>query len=277
MTEIILNVREYPYHFYYQQNSSAKVNWLFLHGFMGNHHDFDQILDYLPGTVWTVDLLGFGNQAPLVPRKRLSMESQIIDFEIIFQHFNWQNLNLVGYSMGGRLALGLAQSHLADFINCLVLESSTAGLDSVQRRQERQLQDEQRANALLADYRQFVQNWRQLPLFASQKLLPVRQQVQIQHERLNQKPDNMANSLRMMGTGSQPNFWPKLKNLKSFTGLIVGENDFKFIKIAQKLSESIPDAELTVVKNAGHNVHLEQPGVYQEILQQICIKSRVSD
>jgi 2-succinyl-6-hydroxy-2,4-cyclohexadiene-1-carboxylate synthase len=41
--------------------------------------------------------------------------------------------------------------------------------------------------------------------------------------------------------------------------LIVGGLDTKYVDIAHRMAESIPDARVEVIDGAGHACHLEQP------------------
>ncbi len=70
----------------------------------------------------------------------------------------------------------------------------------------------------------------------------------------------LAANLRATGTGAQPSYWEQLADLATPTLLIAGELDHKFAQIAARMHEAMPDTRLEIVANAGHAVHLEQPG-----------------
>jgi 2-succinyl-6-hydroxy-2,4-cyclohexadiene-1-carboxylate synthase len=44
--------------------------------------------------------------------------------------------------------------------------------------------------------------------------------------------------------------------------LIVGERDTKYVAIAERMHSLLPDAQLAIIPNAGHTVHLEQPTAF---------------
>ena len=69
-----------------------------------------------------------------------------------------------------------------------------------------------------------------------------------------------------MGTGAQPNFWPKLSDIEMPTQVIVGELDNKFKDIANQMVQLIPHVQKTVIPNSGHNTHVEQPNLFTEAL-----------
>lgn len=259
MTEQIVTIAGYPYQITYQENSTATDKWLLLHGFMGSRHDFDQLVTALPGTVMTIDLLGFGAHAPEVTAvERFTMASQIADLQAVLAAFHWEKVHLLGYSMGGRLALGFAIAH-PELIATLILESATAGIPGAADRAARRQADAEKAQAISRDFERFVTNWEKLPLFASQQQLLIAQQQQMRRQRLRQRPENVAQSLLSMGTGAQPNFWPKLAQVTVNTLLIVGEKDVKFQRLADQMQQLLPNAQKVVIADAGHNVHFEQP------------------
>jgi len=259
MTEQVVNIAGYPYQVTYQENSSTQDKWLLLHGFMGSRHDFDQLISALPGTVLAIDLLGFGANAPEVTRvERFTMTNQIADLQAILAAYDWEKVHLFGYSMGGRLALGFAIAH-PEQVASLILESATAGLPTAADRVARRQADAAKAAHIRQDFPSFVTAWEAIPLFASQQQLPAHQQQQMRQQRLQQRPENVAQSLIGMGTGAQPNFWPKLAEVTVKTLLIVGEKDVKFNHLADKMLQQLPNAQKAVIADAGHNVHFEQP------------------
>ena len=65
-----------------------------------------------------------------------SIDSFVENFKEKLQQYSIQKINLMGYSMGGRLALAFAMKY-PHFINSLVLESASPGISNDQERQER--------------------------------------------------------------------------------------------------------------------------------------------
>ena len=54
--------------------------------------------------------------------------------------------------------------------------------------------------------------------------------------------------------------------------LIVGQNDTRYCTIAQRMQTLLPRADVTVVEDAGHTVHVDQPGPFVKTVQ--CALSR---
>jgi 2-succinyl-6-hydroxy-2,4-cyclohexadiene-1-carboxylate synthase len=77
-------------------------------------------------------------------------------------------VHLLGYSMGGRLALTIAV-HYPDKVKSLILESATAGLKTESERQERIQSDNALADKIEANGMEwFAEYWGNLPLWANQ-------------------------------------------------------------------------------------------------------------
>ena len=72
----------------------------------------------------------------------------------------------------------------------------------------------------------------------------------------------MANSLRGIGTGAQPDLRPRLPSLAVATLLLAGADDPKYVDVNREMAQQIPNARLVVLPHAGHNVHLERPGAF---------------
>ncbi len=237
-----------------------------LHGFTGSSASWDDVAPALAQAgyrVWAPDLLGHGHtDAPDDPR-RYTMDQVAADLVALLQHrelgLGGEPAHLLGYSMGGRLALYLAL-HRPEWGRSLVLESASPGLDDPAQRQARRRQDEALAARILAQgIPAFVATWERLPLWTSQARLSPAVRRQLRQQRLQNRALGLANSLRGMGTGAQPSLWPRLAQLSVPTLLLVGAEDAKYVALNRRMAACIPSARLRVVSQAGHTVHLEQP------------------
>jgi len=173
-------------------------------------------------------------------------------------------LDLVGYSMGGRLALAYTARNPGR-VRSLVLESASPGLATEEERAARRDADEALALRLeTGGMAAFVDHWEALPLFESQRALP--EEVQARHRalRLRNHPASLAASLRRLGTGCLPSYWGSLPALGVPVLVLVGGLDRKFTEIGRRMAAALPDATLAVVPDAGHTVHLERPEAWLE-------------
>ena len=171
---------------------------------------------------------------------------------------------IVGYSMGGRIALHLA-ARSPETVTHLVLESASPGLATPGERAERRAADEALARRIVSGgVSAFVDEWEALALFASQQELPAAAWEALRHRRLSNDARSLAESLRGIGTGALPSLWDRLPYIAVPTLIVVGELDEKFRAIGEEMVKALPRADLSVVAGAGHAVHVERPRAWCE-------------
>ncbi|MEJ5263543.1 MAG: hypothetical protein WHT45_12725, partial [Ignavibacterium sp.] len=76
----------------------------------------------------------------------------------------------------------------------------------------------------------------------------------------------MMNILKGFSTGIMPPLHDKLKSIPVKAVLISGELDSKYTFINSKIVRGFHKAKHKVVKNSGHNTHLEEPKRFIEII-----------
>nr|WP_106780567.1 2-succinyl-6-hydroxy-2,4-cyclohexadiene-1-carboxylate synthase [Lysinibacillus timonensis] len=255
-------------------NESEQEVIVLLHGFTGTVSTWQPVVPHLPNDkkLIAIDLIGHGNTDAPSDVSRYSMEEQIKDLEEIFKILHLESFMLIGYSMGGRVALSYACCY-PNRVNQLILESTSPGLKTVQERLNRKSSDHELANkieqnGLLA----FVNDWENIPLFESQRKLTKEVQLAVRNERLSQREIGLANSLRGMGTGSQKELWSQLHQINIPVYLITGELDEKFCQIAQQMMAQLSNAHNIIVKDVGHAIHVENPTQFATIVKNINFK-----
>lgn len=241
-----------------------------LHGFTGSGESWSEIVKALEATyrVFTIDLLGHGKTESPSDVDRYRMEYAAADLDAIFEYLGYAQVHIVGYSMGGRLALYTALKYPTRF-KSLILESASPGLADPAERAARMASDAALAESILRDgITAFVKRWEALPLFATQQILPEETRLRLYRQRLRNNPLGLANSLRGMGTGSQPSLWEQLPRLQLPVLLLTGEFDAKFTQIARAMHSALSVAHLHIVPGAGHTIHLEQPDIFTRLLSE---------
>ena len=230
---------------------------LFLHGFMGDCHDFDGAIEYLSEfCCLVVDLPGHG-QTEVEQDSDYQMENIALGLTELLTKLQIERCILVGYSMGGRIALYLT-IYFPQFFLGTVLESASPGLATKLERDRRIVRDLQLSDRLETEsFADFVNRWYDNSLFRSFRIHPNYQQAI--YRRLQNDPIELAKSLLSCGLGQQPSLWARLTEIKPPLLLIVGELDLKFRAINQKMFDFAPQARLAMVENSGHNVHFEHP------------------
>ncbi|MCY0888518.1 MAG: 2-succinyl-6-hydroxy-2,4-cyclohexadiene-1-carboxylate synthase [Alicyclobacillaceae bacterium] len=234
---------------------------LLLHGFSLSGEIFSYLASSLGAQYRLIapDLLGHGETGSPIRLARYGTGEQVADLVELLSSLEASPAFVAGYSMGGRIALSLAM--MAPWtVRKLVIESGSPGLSDPGERQTRRASDERLAERLeSAGVVAFAEDWERLPLFASQRRADERERHLQAQIRRRQHAFGLANSLRAIGTGSQPSWWGWLHELDVPTLLVTGACDVKFTAIAESMRELLPDARHVVVAEAGHAVHLEQP------------------
>jgi 2-succinyl-6-hydroxy-2,4-cyclohexadiene-1-carboxylate synthase len=208
---------------------------------------------------------------------------------------------LVGYSMGGRIALHVALAasvagaasggpvgsvagaasggpvgsvggrelgagSLAGRIERLVLIGASPGIADAPERAARRAADDRLADEIEAtpDIATVARRWASsTPVLAGQ---PARVGEWVDAIRRQNTPAGLAAALRGLGTGVLPSLWDRLEELAMPVTLVVGERDFKFRGIAGEMAARIGQAEVVVVPGAGHAVHLEDPAAVARVI-----------
>ncbi len=240
-----------------------------LHGFTGSAAGWGDHLDTLAAyglRVIALDLPGHGqSDAPADPR-RYGIEYCRQDILAALQELGVSQGEavLLGYSMGGRVALYTAFS---GFFRALILESASPGLEDPAEREQRRASDEALAASIERDgVQEFIDHWEKLPLFASQSTLPPEAREALRGQRLSNRPGGLAQSLRGVGTGVQPSLHARLPTLHIPVLLIAGELDTKFSAIARSMAQALPQSQLRIVPGAGHAIHLERPEEFDSLV-----------
>jgi 2-succinyl-6-hydroxy-2,4-cyclohexadiene-1-carboxylate synthase len=170
---------------------------------------------------------------------------------------------LVGYSMGGRIALHVALA-LPQRVERLVLIGASPGIAEPAEREARRAADGALADEIeRLSIDAFAERWAQTPVLAGQ---PPEVAAAVHADRLRNQPVGLARALRGLGTGTLPSLWERLGELAMPVLLVVGERDAKFRAIAADMAAGISQAEMIVVPGAGHAVHLEAPAAVAEVI-----------
>lgn len=155
-------------------NEEATDTIVLLHGFTGSVATWNKVAQLIPNhyRIVAVDLIGHGLSDAPTEVAMYSMEEQVEVLHELFKELHLSNFTLLGYSLGGRVAL----SYVANYpnkVNHLILESASPGLKTEQEREARRISDEKLADEILQNGLQsFVEKWENIPLFESQKNFP---------------------------------------------------------------------------------------------------------
>jgi 2-succinyl-6-hydroxy-2,4-cyclohexadiene-1-carboxylate synthase len=232
---------------------------VFLHGFTHTGRSWRPVITALGERYTSVadDIRGHGDASERVP---VSLEAVIGDVRTAAGP---EPFTLVGYSMGGRIALHVALA-AGERVERLVLIGASPGIADDGEREARVRADEELAAKIeRSSIEEFARRWAQTPVLAG---LPAAALHAAHADRLRSTPAGLARALRGLGTGALPSLWERLGELSIPVTVMVGERDSKFQGIAAEMTTGMPAAELLVVPGVGHAVHLEAPEAVAEQL-----------
>lgn len=238
---------------------------LALHGFTGDASTWAP-LARAAGDEYRIiapDLLGHGETASPAEAARYDMRHTVADLDALLDALSVDRVAVLGYSMGGRVALsfGVALRHR---VCALVLESASPGIASPAERAARVTDDEKLAQfAEEQGLTAFVDRWQSIPLWASQKRLSNKARDSLRTQRLRGNERGLANSLRGIGQGAQPALHDALCALTVACCFVAGDEDVRYRDLARDMAAGVPNGASVIIPEAGHAAHLEQPKAFE--------------
>lgn len=225
-----------------------------LHGFSGTRADW-RGLESMLGPIHALSLPGHEGKP--------SVKNWDQAIEDLAEELSHQDRPvLIGYSMGGRLAIGLASKY-PELISGLVTIGARAGMPESQRH-ARALEDEARATAAETDLHGFMREWARLPLLNLRPAHPARTPSRVAHSGAG-----LASAFRVLGPAMQPLYSAELHVPALF---VAGQLDQVYCEAAREMAETL-GARAAVVANAGHAAHLDEPeataALISEFLEQL--------
>ncbi|WP_144211531.1 2-succinyl-6-hydroxy-2,4-cyclohexadiene-1-carboxylate synthase [Shewanella donghaensis] len=229
-----------------------------LHGFLGSKEDWQASLPILSQHFHCIciDLPGHGENELILPTPGFETAAKFIVDKVT--ELGYPRFHLLGYSLGGRMALHIAKFYPQSLLS-LVLESSHLGLTTMKEKQTRLSQDQKWADKLTSEpIGDFLAQWYQQAVFAE---LSLDERAKLIAIRSKNNPQALLHCYKSTSLGLQENGQHVLKHLHCPTYMLVGQQDSKFSQLAQQWQQS---AGLTVITiaDSGHNVHKAQPSVF---------------
>lgn len=226
---------------------------LTFHGFTGSGHDFESLAGRLEEQC---------NWYALNLHQQSDMGAVVASVDSFLGRTALAEIIILGYSMGGRIALQYALAR-PERVALLILIGVSPGIENDHERELRRKADHELGRLVLQrGTRYFIDNWHRQPLIASQKhkIAPLIYAAMMSH-RYSLSPEGIASDLVNFGLGVMPNCWPFLANLQCQTLLITGAEDKKFHGIASRMQSLMPRAQHIEIPASGHAAHLEQTQV----------------
>ncbi|MDV0595102.1 MULTISPECIES: 2-succinyl-6-hydroxy-2,4-cyclohexadiene-1-carboxylate synthase [unclassified Enterobacter] len=250
-----------------QKAGNPGYPWLvFLHGFSGDCREWqvvgEKLSNYprlyldLPGHGGSgnIGVTGFNEMSTMLTRTLLS--------------YNILNFWLIGYSLGGRIAMFHACQQPQGLLGVIV-EGGHPGLLDDEERNTRRVSDHRWAQRFRTEpLDKAFTDWYQQPVFAS---LTDTQRKALITLRSQNNGLNLAMMLEATSLAVQPDLRAALSARNFPFEYLYGEHDEKFAALAAELN-----AVRHAIPNAGHNAHRENPGAVAACLAQI-LRLRIKD
>ena len=244
-----------------ESGPAAGVPVVVLHGFTGSAQAMAPLTEplaaRLAARIICPDLVGHGRSEVPDELDLYRVESMAGQVAGLADALGCETFHLVGYSMGGRVALRLGCT-ASQRLRSLTLIGASAGIADPAERRLRTEADEARARWVATDLGAFVDEWMADPLFAGQAALGEAHLRAARAQRLASSPQGLARSLLAAGTGAMEPLHERLRDCDTPTQLLAGANDDKFCAIADQLASRLPRARVARIDGAGHAAHLEQ-------------------
>ena len=235
---------------------------LFIHGFMGDSTEWNEYMTSpkRTGSCKAIDLPGHG-----------SLKEQEISVESAFQNIldnlpgsNRLGTHLIGYSLGGRLALQFALSY-PQFINKVTLISTHPGLDGIEEQKKRKNEDEKIAKIITETWPDFLHSWYDNPIWGNLNKENYYKSLISKREQNN--PEKLAKIVTSMTLGEQKTL-PKLKTYCPFEiNWITGSEDKKYTNLVEDIAKVSAKIKHHIIENAGHACHISHVKEVKKIIE----------
>ncbi|UYM17024.1 2-succinyl-6-hydroxy-2,4-cyclohexadiene-1-carboxylate synthase [Endozoicomonas euniceicola] len=240
-----------------------------LHGFLGDSEDWLPLVSLLEEDFYlvAVDLPGHAKSlnVELSDDKAFALFSDLLDLTL--HQLDLKHYSLLGYSLGGRLALLHSLSH-SHRVEQLLLESCHPGLESEADRDIRRQSDKEWAERFRTEpLDEVLQQWYHQPVFAD---LNSQQRQTLMEYRLeiNRNGRLLGDILEYCSLSRQPACWGQMEDVPFPVHYFYGERDLKYTGIALRLHKSGSLAGLHKIAGTGHNIHRERPADMAAIIRQ---------
>ncbi|WP_150538268.1 2-succinyl-6-hydroxy-2,4-cyclohexadiene-1-carboxylate synthase [Actinobacillus vicugnae] len=238
---------------------------VFLHGLLGSQQDWQAVLSRLQNFAQirplTIDLPLHGASAQIHCHDFADVRD-LID-QTIQHYIGTQPFYLVGYSLGGRLALDYTLNAHNPNLQHTILEGTNIGLATEGERQARWQNDYQWAERFRHQpLTEVLNDWYQQAVFAN---LGQHKRSNLIKKRQHNHGIAIAEMLEATSLAKQPYFLSQLVGSKYAISFLIGERDLKFRNMAEQ-----HQLNYRLIAQAGHNAHFEQPQAFvAELLRSI--------
>jgi pimeloyl-ACP methyl ester carboxylesterase len=241
---------------------------LLMHGFTGAKEDFADWIEPLAAAGWHVvapDNRGHGDSDKPAREDAYDLQQFADDTVALADAVGFERFTILGHSMGGMFTQVVAIQH-GHRIDALILMDTHHG-------SLRTIDPDLLALGISASLEHGMDLVADVIAMGDEEADPLASEAHLRliRERPERKvqsdrnlrvcsPYMYASCLRQIA--DQEDRLPSLADLAMPTLVIVGEQDTPFLKASARMAETIPDARLAVIPDAGHSPQLEAPAAW---------------
>lgn len=233
-----------------------------LHGFTLGGAQFAALAGSLRCSVLAPDLPGHGATVirPVdVPTTIGALASWMTGFDA--------PVPVLGYSMGGRIALSLALDR-SELVTRVITVSTGPGIGDAHGRRMRAAEDAELADRIEREgVGRFLDRWLAAPM-TSTKGVDATTRAADRAVREQNTAEGLAAALRGLGQGTYPYLGDRIQSLTVPLLAASGGDDHHYTEQAAALAATAPEGRHVVIPGAGHNVVLEAPGRLAEAVRE---------
>ncbi len=236
------------------------IHHVYLHGLLGDHTEFDQVIDYLQESKIK------HHRLKIEPPKQEENFKQFIP-RILAQIKNLQikgKINLIGFSMGGRLAFYLKYYYPTYFNQVIIL---SAQMICHEDKASRKKVDRARLDDVNneAEFKEWAKNFFMMDIYGSF----------YQTSACHQKIDSLRYSdlaryqifFNQLSVTQQPEIELNSITWQNQMIFISGKLDEKYSNLAENYQQLLPNAQFHQIDDCAHALHLERPKRLAEIIK----------
>lgn len=252
----------------YQWQAATGIPVVFLHGLLGSQEDWKGIFNLLrkfPEIRPLAIDLPYHNQSANIACQSIETCRTLLH-RTLQKAIGTHPFYLVGYSLGGRLALDYTINQPSSSLQGVILEGANIGLQTDKARADRWQNDLKWANRFENEPLDIVLNaWYQQAVFSD---LTTTQRLEFIQKRQHNNGKKIAQMLRATSLAKQPFFSLSPTSTKDHLAspniiFFIGEQDQKFRQLAEQ-----HQLHHQLIPHAGHNAHQANPQAFVEALLQ---------
>ncbi|HWU42519.1 MAG TPA: alpha/beta fold hydrolase, partial [Bdellovibrio sp.] len=187
-------------------------------------------------------------------------------------HNNDKNI-LIGYSLGGRLALHALEQKPTLWSEAVLVSANTGFNDSIEglpegsdERRKRWINDTYWAEQFnTSSWETLLRNWNAQPIFGGGDEEPVR--LEKDYSR-----DSLGLALAQWSLAQQKNMRLVLKQNSGRISWVVGERDEKMMNLLQDLLGDVPQLKFEIISDSSHRVLFDKPQELAKIINELVEK-----